>query len=241
MAPGTHAGAAHPVSFGQKLGKTMEEKVTNDAVAFLKNIATQRGRYKPFLDKMVRESKTLTAQEMLKKGLIDFIAKDRSELFKKAKLQGPVYKVEPNFKEKLLLVLSHPTIAYIMLVLGFYGLLFELSSPGLIFPGIVGFLFLVLGFYSLHILPINYAGVALILFAFLLFVLEVKIASHGLLATGGAVSFFLGSLLLFDKLPNVMKPSSSIILAVTVVTVLFFLVIVAAGIKAFKKASSVWS
>ena len=241
MAPGTHAGAAHPVSFGQKLGKTMQEKVTNDAVAFLKNIASQRGRYNPFLDKMVRESKSLTEKEMLKKGLIDFIAKDRSELLAKLSKRLGISKnetfilVEPNFKEKFLLVLSHPTVAYLMLVLGFYGLIFELSNPGLIFPGIVGFLMIVLGFYSLHVLPLNYAGFALIVFAFILFLLEVKVQSHGLLGFGGIASFLLGSIMLFDKVPDTMKPGGALILAVTVVTALFFLVIVAAGLKALKR------
>ena len=240
MAEGTHAGAAHPVSFAQKLGKTMMEKVTNDAVAFLKNIAERRGRYRPVLDKMVKKSRDYTARRMLKLKLIDFIANSRSELAAKLEAKKGIkvsrfVEVEPTFKERFLMAISHPTVAYLMLVLGFYGLLFELSNPGLIFPGIVGFVFIVLGFYSLHVLPLNYAGFALIAFAFLLFLLEVKIQSHGLLGAGGALSFFLGSLMIFDKLPSVMKPSVGILLGVTFVTVLFFAFVVVAGYRALRK------
>ncbi len=249
MAPGTHAGAAHPVAFGQRLSKVMGEKVTNDAVAFLRSIASERGRYHRFLDKMVLESKTLTARQMLKRRLINFIAKDHSELLlklseKKVRVSGKAYTFHRNdelvhfpmsFKEKFLHAISHPSVAYIMLVLGFYGLLFELSNPGLIFPGVVGFVLLVLGFYSLHVLPLNYAGVALILFSFLLFLLEVKITSHGLLGVGGAVSFFLGSLMLFDKVPRAMKPSMSIIVGLTILTAIFFFFVVVAGVLALRK------
>ncbi len=249
MASATHAGAAHPVSFMQKMSKTMLEKVTNDAVAFLRNIASKRGRYRSYLDVMVRKSKVLTAKQMLKRHLIDFMADSEGELLAKLSRRPIVVDgrkftfsrsdrltpVPPNFRERFLSIISHPTIAYIMIVLGFYGLLFELSNPGLIFPGVVGVLFLVLGFYSLHVLPLNYAGIALVFFSFLLFLLEVKVQSHGLLGVGGAVSFLLGSLMLFDKLPMVMKPSFGIILAVTVVTTLFFVFVVAAGYRVLRK------
>ena len=250
MAPGTHAGAAHPVSFGSKLGKTMGEKVTNDAVAFLKATAKQRGRFHPFLVKMVTESKTLTASEMLKKGLIDLVAPTRDELLaavdgKSVRVSGGqvvlrtkgqrVIRLPMSFRERLLYTLSHPSVAYMMMVLGFYGMLFELSNPGLIFPGVVGFILLVLGFYSLHVLPLNYAGFALILFSLVLFLLEVKVPSHGLLGAGATLSFLLGSFMLFDRAPLELRPSSYLILSAAAVTAAFFFCLVLLGVRALRK------
>lgn len=138
-----------------------------------------------------------------------------------------------SFIEKLLNILSDPNIAYILLMLGFYGLMFELYSPGTILPGIVGVICLVLAFYSLNTLPINYAGLALILFALLLFILEIKIASHGVLAIGGVISLLLGSMMLIRRDAGAIGQLSwTVIIASTVVTTLFFLFVIGMGLKA---------
>jgi membrane-bound serine protease (ClpP class) len=142
-----------------------------------------------------------------------------------------------SFSEKLLSMLSDPNIAYILLMLGFYGLLFELYSPGLIFPGIIGVISLVLAFYSMQSMPINFAGLALIIFAIILFILELKIVSHGLLTIGGVVSLILGSLMLIktDSAFDVLTISWGVILVVALLTILFFLFAIGAGLKAQKR------
>jgi membrane-bound serine protease (ClpP class) len=142
--------------------------------------------------------------------------------------------VEMSFVEKLLNILSDPNLAYILMMLGFYGLLFELYSPGAIFPGIIGVIALILAFYSLHTLPINYAGLALIVFGIILFLLEIKIISHGLLAIGGIISLLLGSMMLIRKIPNMefLRISWGVIIPTVVVTALFFLFVIGAGLRA---------
>ena len=249
MAPGTNTGAAHPVSFGVKMDKTMREKVTNDAVAFIKSIAKKRGHFAFVLVDMVKKSKSLTEDEARKYGIIDVIASDFGDLFQKIKgrrikigertfvFRGEetLEKVSMSFRERFLYFISHPNVAYLLAVLGFYGILFELSNPGLIFPGIVGFIFLILSFYSLHVLPINYAGAALILFSFLLFLLDVKLATHGLLSIGGFFSFLLGSLMLFNTSSSALKPSMYVLVSASILTFVFFVFIVGLGIKALRK------
>lgn len=250
MAYGTNTGAAHPVSLGVKMDKTMKEKVTNDAVAFIKSIAEKRGHFSKILIEMVAKSRSLTEEEALKAHIIDLVAFDVRDLLDKVdgrrvrvrdsvwvlKTKGArVKKIPMNFRQRFFYFISHPNVAYIMAVLGFYGLLFELSNPGLIFPGVVGFICLVLSFYSLHVLPLNYAGMALIIFAFLLFVLEVKLPTHGLLGIGGFFSFLIGSLMLFDAPTPLLKPSLYVILSASVLTALFFMFVVALAVKTLKK------
>jgi membrane-bound serine protease (ClpP class) len=138
----------------------------------------------------------------------------------------------PTMKERILYFLSMPNVAYILAILGFYGLIFELSNPGLIFPGIVGVVFLVLSFYSFHTLPLSYAGIFLIIFGVGLMLLDIKIPSHGLLTLGGVVSFILGSVMLVDTSAQYLRLSLSVILPVVGITALFIGVIVAAGIRA---------
>ncbi len=250
MAPGTNTGAAHPVSLGVKMDKTMKEKITNDAVAFIKSVAEKRNHFSKVLVEMVEKSKSLTEREAFKAHIIDVIASDIYDLLKKIDgrrikvndsewilktKSASIENVSMNFRQKFFYFISHPNVAYIMAVLGFYGLLFELSNPGLIFPGIIGFIFLVLSLYSLHVLPINYAGAALVLFSFVLFILEVKLPSHGLLGLGGFFSFLIGSLMLFDTPNSILKPSLYIIISASIVTALFFLFIVTLGIKTLRK------
>jgi len=251
MSPGTNIGSAHPVSMNQKIDSIMLKKITNDAVAFIKSIAEKRKRNPKILEMCVRKSISLTEKEALKNNVIDLIANDLNDLInkldgKKIKIKGkektlklknkPIIEIKMSFREKLLLVLSNPNIAYLFLILGFYGILFELSHPGAILPGVLGAIFLILAFYSFQVLPVNYAGVALILLALLLFFLDTQIPSHGLLTLGGIVSFVLGSLMLFKTENPFFRVSYLNIFIATILTISFFAFIVYKAIKAqFKK------
>ncbi len=208
MAPGTHLGAAHPITLFGKTDKTLKEKIQKDLIAWVKNIAHLRHRNSRFLIKAITKSETLTAREALKLGVINFIAKDTKEALKKAGFNHPelIY-----FKEgtriKILKILTNPNIMYILLMLGLTGIYIELAHPGLIFPGVVGAISLILFLVGSSILPLNYAGLFLILLAFLLFFLETQIVSHGMLTLGGIVSLALGSLMLFNNLPEFQRVS----------------------------------
>jgi membrane-bound serine protease (ClpP class) len=211
MAPGTNIGAAHPVDIQGKMDSVMGEKVTNDAAAFVRTIAEKRKRNLNWAEEAVRKSQAITETEALKLNVIDLIAKNTGDLLDQIdgkqvettkgtailRTKGArIEQMEMSWTEKILDLLSDPNIVYILFMLGTYGLMFELYNPGSIFPGIVGVISLILAFYSMHTLPINYAGLALIIFGIVLFLLEIKIVSHGLLAVGGALSLFLGSIML---------------------------------------------
>ena len=251
MAPGTNIGAAHPVSMTGKSDAVMNEKGTNDAAAFLRTIAEKRGRNILWAEDAVRRSVAITEKEALENNVINLVANNQSDLL--AQLDGKkvetnngtkvlqtknakVETLEMGFFQKILSMISDPNIAYILMMLGFFGLIFELFSPGAIFPGIAGVIFLILAFYAMSTMPVNYAGVGLIVFGIILFLLEIKIISHGLLAIGGIVSLFLGSMFLFRHSPdeNFVALSTSVIVAVTVVSGLFFAFLVTMGLKAQK-------
>lgn len=248
MTQGTNIGAAHPVGMQSGMDTTMNEKVTNDAVAFIRTIAEKRNRNVDWAENAVRNSVSVTATVALQQKIIDLIANDDDELLQELEGRGvqmnsgtvilhtrtaKIEEYEMSFVEKLLNILSDPNIAYILLMLGFYGLMFELYSPGAILPGIVGVICLVLAFYSLNTLPINYAGLALILFALLLFILEIKIVSHGVLAIGGIISLLLGSMMLIRRGAGAIGQLSwTVIISSTIVTTLFFLFIISMGLKA---------
>jgi len=252
MAPGTNIGAAHPVSIGEQMDSTMAAKVTNDAAAFIRTISEKRNRNVRWAEDAVRNSMSITETEALRQHVIDTIASSIGDLL--VKIDGKeirsgvwtrvlhtrnasVTVVEKSFQQKLLDILSDPNIAYIFMMLGFYGLLFELYNPGAILPGIVGFISLVLAFYSLHTLPVNYAGLALIVFALVLFVVEIKVLSHGLLTAGGILSLVLGSIMLFrsDSSLDLVSISWQVILLVVVVTAAFFIFAIGMGIRAQKR------
>jgi membrane-bound serine protease (ClpP class) len=250
MAPGTNIGAAHPVSLqGGPPDTIMNEKGTNDAAAFIRTIAEKRNRNKEWAEDAVRNSVSITEKEALEKKVIDLIADNEQQLLtqidgktivvatgtKTLKTKNAkVNSLEMGFFEKILDMISDPNIAYILMMLGFYGLMFELYNPGSIFPGIVGVISLVLAFYSMNTMPVNYAGIALIIFGIVLFLLEIKIISHGLLTIGGIISILLGSMILFrtSSAENFVSLSWSVIIACTSVTALFFLFVVGMGIKA---------
>ncbi|MDI1471014.1 MAG: nodulation protein NfeD [Thermodesulfovibrio sp.] len=250
MAPGTNIGAAHPVAIGEKMDKTIAEKITNDAVAYIKSIAEQRGRNVEWAEQAVRKSISSTEKEALQKGVIDLIADDLNALIKaihgkKVKTvlgekiintkDAKVNEIKMNFRERLLNFLSNPNIAYILLMIGIYGIIFELSNPGAIFPGVIGAISLILAFYSLQTLPLNYAAAGLILLGIILFILELKFASYGLLTLGGVVCVLLGSLMLFDTANPLFKLSLSVIIPVTAITALFFGFLLRLAYKAHKR------
>lgn len=259
MAPGTNIGAAHPVMMSEggtsnKKDSTdiMMEKATNDAAAFIRSIAEKRHRNIEWAEKAVRQSLSLSETEALKENVIDMIAKNIDSLL--IQLDGKsietangtkiintknaeVHIIEMNVIQKILDIVSDPNIAYILLMIGIYGLIFELSNPGSILPGIVGVICLVLAFYSLHTLPINYAGLGLIIFAVILFIAEIKIVSHGLLTAGGIISFIIGSLMLIntDASNEFLKISLSVIITASLLTALFFIFALGKGIAAQRK------
>jgi len=249
MAPGTNIGAAHPVSFQGEQDSIMNEKATNDAAAFIRTISEKRARNIHWAEDAVRKSLSITETEALKGGIIDTIAisvqdllekihgKEISLSFGKKVLDtknAEVINIEMNFKQKILGLLSDPNIAYILLMIGIYGIMFELYNPGSILPGVVGVMSLILAFYSLHTLPINYAGLALIIFAVILFIAEIKVVSHGLLSIGGVISLVLGSIMLIDteSTLEVIKISWQVILVIVILTSSFFIFAIGFGIKA---------
>ena len=249
MAPGTNIGAAHPVNLQGQTDSVMNEKATNDAAAFIRSIAEKRNRNLKWAEEAVRNSISITGKEALEKNVIDLIALSEQDLLEK--LDGRtvalnsgdktlrtrnarIIKFEMTASERILNLISDPSVAYILMLIGIYGIMFELYSPGAILPGIVGVISLILAFYSLHTLPVNYAGLALIVFAMVLFLLEIKIVSHGLLAVGGVISMVLGSLMLFKggSPLEVIRISGSVILSATIFSTLFFLLIITLGLKA---------
>ncbi len=251
MTPGTNIGAAHPVSL-EKTDTIMIEKATNDAAAFIRTISEKRNRNVKWAEDAVRKSLSITETEALKLKVIDFIASDIKELLNKIdslKVTGSfgekvlntknaeIVEFEMTIGQKLLRLISDPNIAYILLMIGLYGLLFELYNPGSIFPGVIGIISLILAFYALHTLPVNFAGIALIIVGIILFVLETQIVSHGLLTIGGLVSFILGSLMLIktESALEVFKVSYQIIIVLAILTFLFFSFAIGLGLKAQKR------
>ena len=251
MAPGTNIGAAHPVNLGE--GKTdsssqvMMEKVTNDAVSYIRSIAEKNKRNADWAEEAVRKSVSITETEALKKNVINLISKSFDSLLVQIDSMSvetvigkrtiitknvQVEKIERGWRFDLLDILTDPNIAYILMMLGMYGLFFEFYNPGSVFPGVVGGICIILAFYSFQTLPINYAGLALILFGLILFLLEIKITSYGALSIGGVISLLLGSMMLIDSPDDMVRISWGVIVPVVVVTMLFFLFIVGFGIKA---------
>jgi len=252
MAPGTNIGAAHPVSLQGQQDSVMMEKATNDAAAFIRTISEKRNRNVEWAEDAVRKSLSITETEAFEKNVVDLVAKDVDELLDR--MDGREVKTtrgketlhtkdasispfEMSITLKLLSILSDPNLAYILLMLGIYGLFFELYNPGAIFPGVVGGICLILAFYSMHTLPVNYAGLALIIFAVILFILEIKVISHGILTIGGIISLFLGSMMLIkeESVLDAMKISVELIILIVVLSAAFFLFAISFGIKAQRK------
>jgi len=244
MAPGTNIGASHPVNTQGGMDSVMSEKVTNDAAAFIRSISEKRKRNVLWAEDAVRKSVSITETEALRDSVIDLIANDLNDLLAKVdgmevetstgkKILNTKNHVIVNFEEgwfsKILNIISDPNIAYILMMIGMSGIMLELYNPGAILPGVVGAICIVLGLYGLHTLPINYAGVALILLAVILFIAEIKVASYGMLTVGGVIALFFGSMMLIDSsspLENAIEISMSVIITtVLIISGLFVLLL----------------
>ena len=250
MAPGTNIGAAHPVSMGGGMDKTMAEKATNDASAYIKSLAERSGRNAAWAENAVRKSVSATETEALKEHIVDFVSKDLNVLLKEIDgrkvttaagektlntANAPITRTEMDLRYKILNFISDPSVAYMLMLLGFYGLFFELTNPGTIFPGVTGAIFLILAFYSFQTLPVNYAGLLLIILAIVLFILEIKVISHGVLTIGGIISMVIGSLMLFDSPAPFLRVSLALIVPAVLVTALFFTATFSLAYKALKR------
>ena len=248
MAPHTRIGAAHPVELGaaagvEKTDDVMKKKIENDTATFAKSIADKRHRNAEWAKSAVLESASITAEEALDKHVIDFIAKDIPDLLKQLagrefngrKLQtanASVVEIPMNAWERFSQLFLRPEVMFILMLMVIYGIIGELSSPGAILPGIVGAIALILVLYMSAILPVNVAGLALIGLALALFLVDVFAPTHGILTAGGVVAFFLGALMLFDRGEPAFRLSLAVIISATVVTALFFLFVVGAGLRA---------
>ena len=247
MAPATNIGAASPVALGGGADKTMMKKVENDAAAFIRTVAVERGRNADWAEKAVRQAVSITEREAVKLKVVDLIADSLPDLLEKlhgrvvklpkatvtlATKGAPVRPIEIGFRDRVLNVITDPNVAYILMMLGMLGLFFELSNPGVVLPGVIGGISLILAFFAFQSLPINYAGVLLILFGIVLLIAEIKIVSHGVLALGGIVSMALGSLMLFDAPELGFRVSWWAIVPMVGLTSGLFLFVVAAGVRA---------
>ncbi|MCX7916809.1 MAG: nodulation protein NfeD [bacterium] len=229
MAPATNIGAAHPVTLtGGETQEKIEEKIVNDTVSFIKTIARHRGRNEKWAEKAVRESISSTEEEALKEGVIDLKAKDINELLEK--IEGRILEIEGKkiilntknaklketkveLKDRILKFVSDPNIAYILLIIGIWGIILEFSHPGFGIPGIVGTIALILAFFGLHTLPINLAGLILLILSFIFFALEAITPTFGIFIISGIITFILGSLMLFRKMPEIKIPIFNILIA----------------------------
>ena len=240
MAPGTNIGAAHPVAIraGQQANATMMKKVENDAAAYARSLAQKRGRNQDWAEQAVRDSISISAEEALDLSVIDLVADNTDHLLKQLDgykyirnskaltftSQGAVLQqIEMNWREKILNVLGNPNIAYLLLMLGIIGIFFEISQPGVILPGAIGAIAILLALFAFSSLPINYVGVLLIILAIVLFILEVKVVSYGMLAVGGILSMALGSIMLIDSSEPYLQISRAVIAATVAVSAGFFL------------------
>lgn len=251
MAPNTNLGAASPVQMGGPMDTTLAKKATSDAAALIQGLAETRGRNVEWNVKAVRQAVSAAASEAVGLRIVDFVALDLRDVLRQSdgrvvKLAGrldtlavagaELREIRPSFRHGILSWIADPNVAYILLTLGFYGILFELQNPGAILPGVAGAIFLILGFVALQTLPVNLAGLLLMLLALGFFILEVKVQSSGILAVGGAVSFLIGSLILFQPgLGGVFRVSIAVILGATLATVVFFLFVIGKAIGAQRR------
>jgi len=258
MAPNTSIGAAHPVSIGaegeQQVSETMEEKVVNDAAAYIRSIAEAHGRNMEWAEKAVRESVSATEQEALELNVIDMVAPNLDALISQLdgrevnlldgrvvalKTHGATIRnVDMSTIEDFLYTIADPNIAYILLSLAMLGIFVEITNPGLIFPGVVGAICLLMAFYALGMLPVNYAGVLLIVLAFGLFVAEVFTATFGLFTAGGVTALVIGSLILFKGGSTLFQVSPWLIAGVTIFIGGLFAFVVNRVIHAHRKQAS---
>ncbi len=249
MAPGTNIGAATPIAGGgSQIEGDARKKAMNDVAAFARSIASRTGRNAEWAESAVREAISVDEAEALRLKVIDLVAVDTKALLlaldgRKVKLAtgrevtlstrgAPTVAVAPTWRQQVLSMLSDPNIAYILMLLGMYGLFFELSNPGTILPGVVGAISLLLALFALKVMPVNYVGVLLMVLAVILFLLEIKVQSFGGLSIGGVVAMTLGSLMLIDSPDPYLQISLKVILPAVAGTALFFVWIVGLGFRA---------
>jgi len=248
MTPGTNVGAAHPVTIGKaKVDKEMMDKIVKDAEAYVRSIAAKRGRNIEWAAKSVKESASIPAKDALDKNVVDIVAENIDDLLLKAdgrtvetkkgkvtlKLKGKnKVEIDMPFKYKFLSYLSDPNVAYLLMMIGIYGILFEIYSPGSIFPGVVGGISIILALYAFQTIPITFAGVFLILLGIVFFILELKIISHGVLGVAGIVSIVIGSVMLIDLPRSIFAISWKSIIAVAILSGIFFFGVLSYAIKA---------
>ena len=251
MAPGTNIGAAHPVAGGgQEIGESMSEKIINDLTAYIRSIVVKKGRNAEWAEQAIRESVSITAKEALDIKVIEIIADSLPDLLEKlhgrqVEKEGrnftletkgaQIEKILPGLRFKILDVVANPNIAYILMMIGGIGIMMELYNPGLIFPGVVGGICLLLSFFALQVLPVNYVGIMLIILSVILFILELKIASFGLLSLGAIISLTLGSIMLFDSGETAMRVSWSVIIPMVSMVSAFFIFALGLVVKAWLK------
>jgi membrane-bound serine protease (ClpP class) len=245
MAPGTNIGAAHPVSAGGKeIDETMSEKVVNDMVAHARSVAEERGRNADWVEEAIRDSVSITEKQALRENVIDLVADDLDALLAlmhgrkisgKGRLDikdAPRKIIHEGLRTKILKAISDPNIAFILFLIGAAGLYFELSHPGAIFPGVIGGLCLILAIYAFQMLPVNYVGILLMALALILFILEIKITSYGMLSVAGAIALFLGGLMLFDESDYGVQLSMSVLIPAVGAVSVFFAVVAGLAFKA---------
>ncbi len=239
MAPGTNIGAAHPVAGGgQEIGPAMSEKIINDLTAYIRGIVAKKGRNADWAEQAVRESVSITAEEALEINVIEIIANSLPGLLdaldgRKIEKEGRTFiletkgaqveKIVPGLRFKILDVVANPNIAYILMMIGGIGIMMELYNPGLIFPGVAGGICLLLSFFALQVLPVNYVGILLIILSVVLFIVELKVASFGLLSIGAVISLTLGSIMLFDTGETAMRVSWTVIIPMVAAVSAFFI------------------
>lgn len=250
MAPATNIGAAHPVGLGSdQPDEVMSKKLENDAAASARKLAKTRGRNVDVAEQFVRKSISLTEEEARKKKIIDIIARDQDDLLKqlhgrKVRLPGgmvtissrnaDVRPIEPSLRERFLHIIGNPNVAYILMLIAVYGIIFELQNPGSVFPGVIGGIALILALFSFAVLPVNLAGVLLIILGIALLVTDLFVPGHGILTVGGLTSFVVGSLIMFETRSPVFRISVTLVITMAAMTGAFFLLAVGAGVRAQK-------
>jgi membrane-bound serine protease (ClpP class) len=251
MAPGTNMGAAHPVAIGQKMDEVMKQKVTNDAVSYVKSLAKSRNRNQELSEKAVSESKSYTAEECLENNLIEYIAEDLEQLIKQLdqkkvtmvngktltlNLSGEkLTPMEMSDRQKFLKTITNPNLALFLLLFGLAGLYLEFTHPGALVPGILGGISLLLAFLAFQVLPINYIGLLLIILSIGFFIAEIKIQGFGMFGIGGVISFILGSVMLVNSPIPEMRPSMSTIISAALIFAAIFGFLTYKVIKAMRQ------
>ncbi len=257
MASGTNAGAATPISLmgttkiaGSTQSSAEENKVVNDAAAYMRSLAQLRGRNADWGELAVRQAKSLSANDAKRLNVIDEIADDYPQLLQKMdghtvvvhgkpeKLQTKnvaLESISPDWRYQFLAFITNPNVAYLLMLIAIYGLFFELSNPGLILPGVVGTISLLIVLYAFQLMPINYAGLALVLFGIVCMLFEVYVSSFGIIGLGGVVAFIIGSVMLFDIHDANYHLTWSLIFIMSAISIIFFFVIISLALKSHRK------